>query len=319
MLQGRRHALAELSDNLTSIDRATALLLNRFLPANLTSLEVRKFQILTHTEAGMVVADLHVHTTNSDGTLTLDTLPTAADRADLEAVAITDHDRLHPDLDTPVTTMSGLTVIHGIELRVDTGDIRVDLLGYGVRRTDELTDLCAHLQENRVKRARKIVSRVEDRIDVDLDVKFEPGVSRGHIAHAIDESEHKFDYRDAFRHLIGEGCPCYVSRDIPTFEEGCRHLADACDVVSLAHPLRSQPGSDQPDPEVTKSALALLKDLDAVELYYPYSRPVDTSPVQTAADEHDLLVTGGSDAHDEKLGVAGLDRKAYERFRENLT
>ena len=41
----------------------------------------------------MTVADLHVHTTNSDGTLTLETLAPAAERADLAAVAVTDHDR----------------------------------------------------------------------------------------------------------------------------------------------------------------------------------------------------------------------------------
>ena len=68
----------------------------------------------------MTVADLHVHTTNSDGTLTLGTLAPAAERADLAAVAVTDHDRLHPDLADGVSTLDGITVIHGIELRVET-------------------------------------------------------------------------------------------------------------------------------------------------------------------------------------------------------
>mgnify|MGYP000459968079 CR=1 FL=1 len=69
----------------------------------------------------MVVADLHVHTPNSDGTLTLDRVPTVARAAGLEAVAITDHDRTHPDLDAPVSTRDGVDVIHGIELRVEAG------------------------------------------------------------------------------------------------------------------------------------------------------------------------------------------------------
>jgi hypothetical protein len=29
-------------------------------------------------------------------------------------------------------------------------------------------------------------------------------------------------------------------------------------------------------------------------------------------------MTGGSDAHDKELGAAGLDRKAYQRFRKHL-
>ena len=71
----------------------------------------------------MVVADLHVHTTNSDGSLTLSTLADAAGAARIDAVAVTDHDRLHPDLRTPVATLKGLTVVHGIELQaVVVGD-----------------------------------------------------------------------------------------------------------------------------------------------------------------------------------------------------
>ena len=108
----------------------------------------------------MVVADLHVHTTNSDGTLTLETLPGAAREAGVDAVAVTDHDRLHPDLQTPVAVLDGLTVVHGIELRVDSPAGQVDLLGYGARRTDDLAAELDRLQENRIERAREIVDRV---------------------------------------------------------------------------------------------------------------------------------------------------------------
>ena len=98
-----------------------------------------------------VFADLHVHTTNSDGEMELPEVPEAARDAGVSVVAITDHDRLHPELPTPVTAFEGVTVVHGIELRVEprteadgeddapsdapdagpTGE-RVDLLGVGV-------------------------------------------------------------------------------------------------------------------------------------------------------------------------------------------
>jgi len=258
----------------------------------------------------MTVADLHIHTTNSDGTLTLETLPGAASEAGLETVAITDHDRLHPDLDAPVTAIDGLTVVHGIELRVETDDgDRFDLLGYGVDATDDLVALTDRLQENRIERAREIVDCVERREGVDLDVAFEPGVGRPHIARAIDDSESDHDYQGAFNHLIGNDCPCYVAREIPSAETGLDTLSTACALVSLAHPLRYD------DPE---RALALAPALDAVELYYPYGSDPDTSVVERAAREHDLLVTGGSDAHDTKLGRAGLAGEEYDQFRAKL-
>ena len=257
----------------------------------------------------MVVADLHVHTTNSDGQLTLETLPSAASAAGVETVAVTDHDRVHPEIDDPVTTIDGLTVISGIELRVDAGDQRVDLLGYGVEQTPELTAMVQDLQANRIERARAIVDCVEDETGATLDIALEPGVGRPHIARAVEASDAPYDYGDAFEQLIGDDCPCYVAREIPSFEAGRECLQTACAFVGLAHPLRyDAPGS----------ALELTSELDAVELHYPYGREVDTSPVRDAAERHDLLVTGGSDAHDERLGVAGLDSEGFRPLRERL-
>ena len=257
----------------------------------------------------MVVADLHVHTTNSDGTLTLETIPDAATAAGVGTVAITDHDRLHPDLQTPVAVVDGVTVVHGIELRVESATGRVDLLGYGVRRTDALVDELARLQQDRIERARKIVDCVEDRLGVTLAVDFQPGVGRPHIARAIDESDADYEYSDAFAELIGDDGPCYVPREIPDFETGRDLLTDACGLVGLAHPYRY---------DDTEAALALTESLDAVERWYPYGREIDLRPVERAIEQYDLVATGGSDAHDETLGVAGLDSDAYQRFRSQL-
>ncbi len=257
----------------------------------------------------MVVADLHVHTTNSDGTLTLETLPAAARRANLDAVAVTDHDRLHPALDEAVSRLGDITVIHGIELRVDADDFRVDLLGYGVSPTDELRSLVDHLQTDRVERARNIVRSVEDHTDVELSVDFEAGIGRPHIARAVEESDAEYDYEEAFEHLIGDDGPCFEPRDVPDFDTGRDVLADACGVVGLAHPFR------YPDPA---KALELVETLDAVERYYPYGRDVDESLLDETVEQYDVLVTGGSDAHDEKLGLAGLDQAEFDRLTDHL-
>ena len=267
-----------------------------------------------------VVADLHVHTTNSDGELTLEGLRRAARRADLEAVAVTDHDRLHPDLDAPVTSRDGLTVVHGIELRVDAGDQRVDLLGYAAERTSALREEVERLQRDRVERGGAIVERVEAHLGIDLGLEPREGLGRPHIARAIaDHPDADYDVQGAFDHLIGDGRPCFVARDVPTFDRGRRLLADACAFVGLAHPFRYD------DPV---AAIELTRDLDAVERWYPYDRPIETGsddpaaidpgPLERAIEAFDLLATGGSDAHDDRLGRAGLDRSAYERVRARL-
>ncbi|MFC3958882.1 PHP domain-containing protein [Halovivax cerinus] len=287
-------------------------------------------------------ADLHVHTTRSDGSLAPGAVPEAAARAGLSVVAITDHDTMAP-FEGPTIgadewidgmesdagpsggeerrvdpsaggehTDSGdghrdVTLVAGIELRVQPdGDQAVDLLGYGLRRTDALTAVLDRIQQDRRERGRAIVERVEDRLGIDLDVAIGDGFGRPHVARAIGEHpETDLGYQDAFDELIGDDGPCYVSRELPSFERGRRLLGEACDVVGLAHPLRYR------DPA---RALDLAIELDAVELAYPYNRPVDTTPVERAIERGDLLATGGSDAHGERLGFAGLDRTEYDRL-----
>lgn len=266
-----------------------------------------------------VVADLHVHTTNSDGTLELSELPAVARRAGLAAVAVTDHDRIHPAIDSPVSRIDGVTVIHGIELKVESPAGRVDLLGYGVDPTPALREEVDRIQRDRVERGAAIIERVEDRLGIELDVEPREGIGRPHIARSIaDHPDAPYDVQGAFDDLIGDGRPCFVARDVLGFAAGRELLSDACAVVGLAHPLRYD------DPE---AALDLTRHLDAVERWYPYERPVDpaaddrsgdVSAVDQVIEDHGLLATGGSDAHDDGIGGVGLSREAFDRVRERL-
>jgi len=253
-----------------------------------------------------IYADLHVHTTVSDGQLTLEELPDVAAELELSVVGVTDHDRLHPGFDGPVESRDGVTLVRGIELRVQADSQRVDLLGYGVEQTDPLQTRLEALQQNRIERTRQILERVEDRLEIRLDVALTEGVGRPHVARALEAHDGvDIDGNEAFQTLIGPDCPCYVAREIPDFETALELLRESCGLVSLAHPLR------YPDPE---SALELASDLDAVERYYPYEEPVDSSPVEDTVETDALLVTGGSDAHDATLGRAGLDEAAWDQL-----
>jgi predicted metal-dependent phosphoesterase TrpH len=265
-----------------------------------------------------VVADLHTHTTVSDGTFTLPKLVTTAREVGLDAVAVTDHDRYHPELSVPVERRDDLLIVRGIELRVGAGDERVDLLGYGLTETDALTEEVDRIQRDRIERGRRIVENLEAELGVDLDIEPHEGMGRPHIARAVVASEADYDTIGAvFDDLIGDDGPCYVAREVPDFETGRALLEEACAFVGLAHPLRyDDPGA----------ALELTAELDAVERYYPYDRPVspddpeslDLRPVEAAIEEHDLLATGGTDAHEEELAVDGLPAEAWERVRERL-
>ncbi len=258
---------------------------------------------------GPVVADLHVHTTVSDGTLELEEVPAVAAEAGLDWVAVTDHDRIHPDIDAPVVERAGVRLIRGIELRVDAGDQRLDLLGYGVEPTPELEAEVDRLQADRRERGAKILDRVEAHTGVDLDLEPRPGLGRPHIARAIADSEAPYDYEGAFAELIGDDGPCYVPREVTSLDRGVELLRGSCAVVGLAHPFRY---GDTP------AALEVARELDAVERWYPYGRRVGVDAVERVADDADLLLTGGTDAHQRELGVTGLTAEAFAPLRERL-
>lgn len=267
------------------------------------------------------VADLHVHTTASDGELPLEDLPAAAREAGLSWVAVTDHDRLHPGLSAPIDRRDGVSVVRGIELRVEAAapggrstPMRVDLLGYAIDPTPELRAELDRIQRDRIQRGREIVRRVEAELDVELDVPFEQGVGRPHVARAIAESDAPYGYEAAFDELIGDDGPCFVARNVPSFEEGVELLRDAARVVGLAHPLRY---------DDLEAALSLASELDAIEVYYPYGAGVDpdgdgAAAVEGARRRHGLLATGGSDAHGTELGTAGLDEGTFVPVRNRL-
>lgn len=259
----------------------------------------------------MVAADLHVHTTNSDGTLGLSGVLERARAADLSAIAVTDHDRLHPELEAPIEDRQGLAVVHGVELRVDTGDQRLDLLGYGAVRTESLVTELDRLQADRVERGRAIVANVESLLGIDLDIEPGPGFGRPDVARAVAaHPEAEYTVTEVFEDLIGDNGPAYVARDVPSFEPARGLLRDACNLVGLAHPLRY----DNPS-----AALERAGTLDAIELHYPYEDDPDLDPVRDAADRHDLYVTGGSDAHDgAAVGTVGLSLDEWARIRERL-
>ncbi len=261
------------------------------------------------TTDGSVVADLHVHTTVSDGTLEIEDVPAVAAEAGLDWVAVTDHDRIHPGIDAPVVERAGVRLIRGIELRVDAGFERLDLLGYGVEPTPELEAEVDRLQTDRQERGAKILDRVEAHTGVDLDLEPRPGLGRPHIARAIDDSEAPYDYAGAFAELIGDDGPCFVPREVTPLDRGVELLRESCAVVGLAHPFRYGD---------TAAALEVARELDAVERWYPYGRRVDVDAVERVAEEADLLLTGGTDAHERDLGVTGLTAEAFAPVRERL-
>lgn len=251
------------------------------------------------------VADLHMHTTASDGTCSVGERVDQAVERDLDAIAVTDHDAISDDLGARVTVRSGVEVIAGVEVRGDVSGTKVEVLGYYVDPDDDgLRAVLERARTNRRERNREMVANLADATSLDLDYEELSGavdgmLGRPHLAEALVDAGVVDSIGAAFDQYLGPGSSAYVPMDRVPVDDVIAAIRGAGGVASLAHPGRIQ-SSDVP----AIVADLVAAGLDGIEVKYPYDdapsegyADVGVEGTAALADEHDLLRTGGSDCH----------------------
>ena len=251
------------------------------------------------------LADLHTHTTASDGQYTPTELVRLAKQHGIQVLAVTDHDTI-AGVDEAVSAGDALElqVIRGVELSAKEHR-GLHILGYGFRDGDtELSRLCEKLREGRDDRKYKIVDFLrENGVDVDLtEVEELAGgdvIGRPHFAQILVKHGYVSTNREAFdRYLDTKEFQEKVKRFKADSRTCVEVIKSAGGMVSLAHPYQM----GLPDDEL-EVLVARLKDwgLDAIECYYPkYIQPQQAFYLRLA-EKYSLRQTGGSDFHGEKV------------------
>lgn len=188
-------------------------------------------------------ADLHTHTTASDGTLSPAELVREAAAVGLQILAVTDHDTTDGIQQAQEEARRcGLELVPGVELSTDTAGAEVHILGYFVDwRDPEFTALLRRMREDRVERAREMVRRL-NRLGLPLtfdDVarQADGAVGRPHVARALVAAGYVSSFEEAFTRYLARGRPAYVERRRFTPEEAVEVVLRAGGVPVLAHPL----------------------------------------------------------------------------------
>jgi len=109
-------------------------------------------------------ADLHVHTTHSDGACSPVEVVLAADAVGLSALAITDHDTISAlAVARPEADRLGVELISGVELTCSHEGREIHVLGYFFRDDDPgLSAAMGRLREGRVGRFRAMADRLNE-------------------------------------------------------------------------------------------------------------------------------------------------------------
>jgi predicted metal-dependent phosphoesterase TrpH len=251
--------------------------------------------------------DLHSHTNASDGTLTPAELVALAQRNNLAALAITDHDTFEGyNIAVPLAKASGLELVRGIELnsRLVLGGSAharfVHVLVYFPLRepSPEFQTWLAEQRADRRARNEKLAQALRDR---DVDITLQEVEARGrtlagrpHFARILIEKGYATNSEDAFVKYLGEDAPSYVERDSNTTEEVIALARRGGGIPVVAHPVRI--GLTR---AAEHEALTRLKQagLVGLEVYHSDHQAGLQEYYRELADELDLLPTGGSDFH----------------------
>lgn len=247
-------------------------------------------------------ADLHLHTTASDGRYSPGELVRAAFEKSFKTIAITDHDTT-AGLKEGLTAAEkiGLELIPGIELSTIVEQREIHLLGYYLDENNiRLQETLKRLIEARRGRAVKMVEKLKTMgLDISLDrvreIAGSKFIGRPHIARAMQEKGYIKEIPQAFStEYIGRGGKAYAERFKLTPGEGIELLHQAGAISVLAHPGYLTSGDPVSETEIT--ALK-TRGLRGIEVYYSRHTSAQQDYYEKIARRNNLLITGGSDCH----------------------
>jgi predicted metal-dependent phosphoesterase TrpH len=271
----------------------------------------------------MIKADLHMHTTHSDGLFSPYELIKKCKQRGLSVISITDHDSVaaFPDA-IEYGKEFGIEVIPGVELSALVDDRDVHILGYFLDYTNKrLLEYLEFFRKERIKRAERIVAKLNN-INVPLTIEAvmeqagHGAVGRPHIASAMVEEGYIQTYHQAFEKFIGNGGPAFEKKFQLTLKDAIQLISSSGGLSFLAHPGRF----------TTEELLhqTIRSGLDGIEVIHPSHQPSHTAYYRGVVNEYFLLESGGSDFHggkkndDEVLGNFYIDESRVDMMKHRL-
>ena len=272
-------------------------------------------------------ADLHSHSSASDGTDAPAEVMRRAGVAQLDVIALTDHDTVAGHWEASGALPAGLTMLPGMELSCRLEGHSVHLLAYLFDPADErLAGEMAEIRESRLHRARAMVNKLSALgapVTWDQVSEIAAGgvVGRPHLARALVDAGVVPTVADAFTpEWIGPGGRAHVARYALDPSRAVRLVRAAGGVTVLAHPRGAERGWRIPDEVVEELADA---GLTGIEVYHPQHDDAERKLLTDLASRLDLVASGGSDDHGSltgyRLGTEVAPAGAYERLVEQAT
>lgn len=268
----------------------------------------------------MFRADLHCHTTCSDGTSTPKELLHQAKNIGLQGLSITDHDTTAAyTTAVPVAKELGILLGTGVEFSCSFEGQNVHILAYDFILSNSIVEmLCKEQQFNRIKRNQVILEKLQSKgifIEQEELDSLKGVLGRPHIAQLMIEKGYVNSMQEAFTVYLGDHKSCFYLGELLQLEETIRLIHQAQAKVFLAHPH-------------FLSGSIFIKNLfklpfDGIECYYAKVSSTQEKRWIQLAKSKGLLISGGSDYHGSvksylPLGCSWVDRETFFSIFQNI-
>lgn len=266
--------------------------------------------------------DLHLHTTFSDGTYSPEQLAAEARRANLVAIALTDHDTVEGCARMKAACDSvHIEFIPATELTAEINGIELHMLGYFLDVENvRLIEKMKHFQEERQERIKEIVARLQE-LNIPLQEEDvlqiarckSPG--RPHVARALIQRKVCSNVDEAFERFLKKNRPGWVPKQKISAPDALELIHQAGGLAILAHPGLAR--SEEAIPALIEAGI------DGLECFHTRHSSAVSEYYVSLAEKHNLLITGGSDCHGMNKGkpLIGSIKLPYEyvrRLKERL-
>ena len=165
-------------------------------------------------------ADLHMHSTFSDGVEEPEELVVRAKNNGVELISLTDHDETGGlERMRAAAAQHGLQFVNGVEISADYGEVSIHVVGLDFDPEDEMLQaLLSRIRDNRFERAVQMAEKLE-KLGMKgvwegvLKIVTNPRlIGRPHFAAWLAQNGYVEDYNAAFSKYLSRGKPGYVER-----------------------------------------------------------------------------------------------------------
>ena len=268
-------------------------------------------------------ADLHCHSTVSDGLLAPAEVVRRARDNGVELLALTDHDELGGLAEARAAADEiGLRFVDGVEVSISWGDDQtVHIVALGVDPGNAALLAGLHqVRSGRDARARRMAAELDK---VGIHGAYEGAlrhagnpalVSRSHFARYIAEQGHARDVKSVFDYWLAKGKPGYVEHAWATLEDALQWIIGAGGIAVIAHPGRYRMSAAQ-----RRVLFAAFKDLggSGIEVLSGSHKDDEVREFSRIAREFGFLASRGSDFHGP--GESWIDLGSMPDLPEDLT